>query len=133
MGYKYFNEHKDETIRKHKLSFEKRLKIMRYFLAAATIIVQNLRSEKLLQEVKNLFREQFGAPGIKTIAASIAVILLSVKEYLRCKITGDTRNAKTTCVTYGDNHRQVTHVALKESMIIEPSKIILCNPGHVEQ
>ncbi len=133
MGYIYCNEHKDESIRKHKISFEKRLKIMRYFLAAATIFVQNLRSEKLLKEVKILFREHFGAPGITTIAASTAVILLSVKEYLRCKITGDTRNAKTTYVCYGDNHRQVARTALKEPTVIEPSKIILCNPGHVEQ
>jgi hypothetical protein len=52
MGYIYCKEHSDETIRRHTALIEKRLKIMRYFLVAATIFVQNRKRESLLKELK---------------------------------------------------------------------------------
>jgi len=133
MGYKYCIEHNDKNIRKHKKAFEKRLKMMRYFLTASTIFVQNQTSEYLLKEIKHLFREYFGRPGITTLAASTLVVLLSVKEYLRCRIVGDIRNPKTSCTIYDDNQRRKGHMVKNKSKIEAPSKIILSISEQVEQ
>lgn len=112
MGYKYCNEHNDKNIMKHKAYFEKRLRIMRYFLTAATIFVQNRKSEFLLKEIKALYRLYFGRPGISVLSVSALVVFLSLKEYLRCRISGDTRNPKTSRIVYNEN--KISHVPVKE-------------------
>ncbi len=124
MGYKYCNDHKDENISRHKASIKKRLKMMRYFLAAATIFVQNRKSEYLLGEIKDLYRLYFGRPGISVLAASALVILLSLKEYLRCRISGDMRNPKTSCLVYNEN--KISNDPVEEKMGIGsvPAKIL---------
>lgn len=133
MGYKYCNEHNDESIRKHKTSFEKRLKMMRYFLTAANIFVQNQKSEYLLKEIKDLYRLYFGRPGISVLAASALVVLLSLKEYLRCRISGDSRNPKTSCLVYND--KKISHDPVKEKkkIVAVHSKILPGVPGQAGQ
>ncbi|MGD9161444.1 MAG: B12-binding domain-containing radical SAM protein [Desulfobacteraceae bacterium] len=124
MGYKYCNDHKDENISRHKASIKKRLKMMRYFLAAATIFVQNRKIEYLLREVKDLYRLYFGKPGISVLTASALVILLDFKEYLRCRISGNTRNPKTSCLVYNEN--KISHdPAIKKKEIAGVSSKIL--------
>jgi len=100
MGYRYCRDHSDNRVRDQKKHFEKRLKMMRYFLPAATIFIQNRKSEILLKELKALFRAYFGKPNMLTLAASTAVVFLSIKEYLRCRIFGDGRIPKTSCFTH---------------------------------
>ncbi|MGD9161882.1 MAG: B12-binding domain-containing radical SAM protein [Desulfobacteraceae bacterium] len=124
MGYKYCNEHKDENIRKHKIYFKKRLKMMRYFLTAAAVFVQNRKSEYLLKEIKDLFRLHFGRPGISVLAASALVVLLSLKEYMRCRISGDTRNPKTSCLIYNENKTGNEPAEEKKEIISVPVKIL---------
>jgi hypothetical protein len=133
MGYIYCNEHTDENIRKHKASFEKRLKIMRYFLAAATIFVQNRKSEYLLKEIKDLYRLYFGKAGIPILAVSALVVIFSLKEYLRCRISGDTINPKTVCTGYDEN--KIRHDFVKEKKVIAviPANILPAVPGQLEQ
>ena len=48
-GYTYCRNHPDEAVRRRSEGFKKRLKIMRYFLTASTIFVQNRQSEILLE------------------------------------------------------------------------------------
>lgn len=133
MGYDYCSSHEDKRIKNRVQSFTSRLEMMRYFLPAATFFIQNVKSELLLKEIKRLFCEYFGKPGISTTAASCAVIFLSVKEYLRCKISGDTRNPKTSCITYDRNRMRSGHTFNKEAVKKDLSKMAFGNPGQVKQ
>ena len=82
-GYAYCTDHPDHRIRARSPFFEKRLKVMRYFLTASTIFVQNRRSEILLQDIKDEFRSLFGRMTFPSGIISLLVVLFSVKEYLR--------------------------------------------------
>lgn len=95
-GYMYCGNHPDERIRDRSEYFKNRLKVMRYFLAAATVFVQNRKSEILLKEIKKSFRSIFGRKNLPTFAASMIVVLFSIKEYLRCRFVGDGRVPKTS-------------------------------------
>ena len=94
-GYAYCMNHADERVRSCSNSFNKRLKMMRYFLPASTIFVQNRQSKILLKEIKKTYRSLFGKTNLLTLAPSLLVVFFSVKEYLRCRIVGDLRVPKT--------------------------------------
>ncbi|MFC1494690.1 B12-binding domain-containing radical SAM protein [Thermodesulfobacteriota bacterium] len=96
MGYKYCREHTDSRIVSRLKDFKKRLEMMRYFLPASTLFVQNRQSEILLKEVKKSYYTQFGGMGLVSWAASLLVLFFSIKEYLRCRIFGDLRVPKTS-------------------------------------
>ena len=95
-GYFYCRNHSDERIRERSTFYKKRLKLMRYFLIASTIFVQNRKSEDLLREIKKSFRMQFGRMNIAGLAASMMVVCFSIKEYLRRRFMGDVRVPKTS-------------------------------------
>ncbi len=95
-GYVYCKHHQDPRIRARLPFFEKRLKVMRYFLTASTIFVQNRQSEILLKEIKDSFRSLFGRMNLTTGIVSLIIVLFSVKEYLRYRTRGDVRVPKTT-------------------------------------
>ena len=99
-GYLYCSNHPDRRVRKRSKTYKKRLKLMRYFLAAATVFVQNQQSEILLKEIKKLFQLHFGRMNIFTFATSMVVVFFSVKEHLRCRIAGDGRVPATSCRTF---------------------------------
>ena len=101
-GYLYCAGHADARIRERVKHHKKLIRKMRYFLSAAQIFVQNRRSEILLQEIKDLYSLHFGRMDVGTIAASAAVILFSIKEYLRIRVFSDLRIPKTT-------HRSFRH------------------------
>ena len=95
-GYLYCRNHPDERIRSRSKKYKKRLKMMRYFLTAATIFVQNRQSEILLREIKKSYRSQFGRMNLPTLFISSIVALFSIKEYLRGRFVGDVRAPKTS-------------------------------------
>ena len=95
-GYAYCRNHPDEAVRRRSEGFKKRLKIMRYFLTASTIFVQNRQSEILLREIKKSFRSELGRTKALGLAISLLVVCYSVKEYLRCRLVGDARMPKTS-------------------------------------
>ena len=95
-GYSYCINHPDERIRRRSKDLKKRIRMMRYFLPAATIFVQNRQSDILLGQIKKTFRSQLGRMGLFSRAASLLVVFFSIKEYLRCRIIGDLRVPKTT-------------------------------------
>jgi len=95
-GYVYCKHHHDPRIRARLPFFDKRLKVMRYFLTASTIFVQNRRSEILLKEIKDSFRSLFGRVNLTTGIVSLIIVLFSVKEYLRYRTRSDIRVPKTT-------------------------------------
>jgi hypothetical protein len=95
-GYFYCRKHTDERIRRRSKDHKKRLKMMRYFLTASTIFVQNRQSENLLKDIKRSFRSQFGRMNLLTLSISLVVVFFSIKEYLRCRIIGDLRVPKTS-------------------------------------
>jgi hypothetical protein len=95
-GYLYCRNHPDRLIRERVKGFKKRLKMMRYFLAASTIFVQNRQSEILLKEIKKSFRSQLGRTKPLVLAISLLVVFYSIKEYVRCRISGDARVPKTS-------------------------------------
>jgi len=94
-GYAYCRNHPDKAIRQRAEGYKKRLKIMRYFLTASTIFVQNRQSEILLREIKESFRSELGRTKVLGLALSMLVVCYSVKEYLRCRLVGDARMPKT--------------------------------------
>ncbi|MBI4776388.1 MAG: radical SAM protein [Deltaproteobacteria bacterium] len=95
-GYLYCSDHADERIRRRSKNFQKRLKMMRYFLGASTIFAENRRSETLLKEIKKSYRSQFGRMNLSARFMSLLVVFFSIKEYLRCRIVGDLRVPKTS-------------------------------------
>jgi radical SAM superfamily enzyme YgiQ (UPF0313 family) len=95
-GYAYCRNHPDRVIRERAKGFKKRLQVMRYFLTASTLFVQNRQSEILLREIKKSFRRQLGRTRPLGLAVSLLVLLYSIKEYLRCRIVGDARMPKTS-------------------------------------
>ena len=99
-GYLYCSNHPDGRVRERSKTYKERLKMMRYFLAAATVFVQNRQSEILLKDIKKLFQLHFGRMNIFTFATSMVVVCFSVKEYLRCRIVGDVRVPATSCRTF---------------------------------
>ncbi len=94
-GYLYCRNHADERIRRRSRNYKERLKMMRYFLTASTIFVQNRQSETLLREIKESYRTHFGRMNLPTLLKSMIVVFFSIKEYLRCRIVGDLRVPKT--------------------------------------
>jgi hypothetical protein len=94
-GYAYCKNHRDERVQRRSKNYEKKLKMMRYFLIASTIFVQNRQSETLLREIKKSYRFQFGRMNLPSLFASLIVVFFSIKEYLRCRIVGDLRVPKT--------------------------------------
>jgi len=112
-GYLYCSNHPDKFIRERLKAYKNRLKLMRYFLSAATIFVQNRQSEILLKEIKSLFRLHFSRTNFFSFAISMIVVLFGVKEYLRCRIFGDVRVPKTACRTFRFNgtHEQERQLA----------------------
>lgn len=90
-GYAYCTTHADKAVRSRVEGLKKRLTMMRYFLTASTIFVQNRQSERLLKEIKRSFRTQLGRTKPLGMAISLLVVLCSIKEYLRCRIVGDAR------------------------------------------
>ena len=95
-GFLYCRNHQDERIRSRSKDFKTRLKMMRYFLTASTIFVQNRQSDILLRQIKKSFHSQFGRMDLVSRAASLFVVFFSIKEYLRCRIVGDVRVPKTS-------------------------------------
>jgi radical SAM superfamily enzyme YgiQ (UPF0313 family) len=95
-GYLYCRNHPDGRIRRRSKNYKKRLKMMRYFLTASTIFVQNRQSEVLLGEIKGLYRSQFGRKNLSTLVTSLIIVFFSIKEYMRCRILGDLRVPKTS-------------------------------------
>lgn len=95
-GYAYCENHPDRVIRERAKGFRKRLQVMRYFLTASTLFVQNRQSEILLREIKKSFRRQLGGTRPLGLAVSLLVVFYSIKEYLRCRIVGDARMPKTS-------------------------------------
>ncbi len=132
MGHQYCKEHTDELVRSRLNNFKKRLKMMRYFLPASTLFVQNRQSEILLARTKRMFRDQFGRMGLVALAASALVLFFSGKEYLRCRIFGDKRIPGTL-------YQPLSRAAKKEEKIVKalniPNKIleVPCKlSGHAE-
>jgi len=95
-GHLYCRNHPEERIRTHSKDYEKRLDMMRYFLKASTLFVENRQSKVLLGEIKTSYRSQFGRMRVPGLLASLLVVLFSVKEYLRCRFIGDLRTPKTS-------------------------------------
>ena len=102
-GYIYCGNHPDERIRERSEGFKQRLKLMRYFLTASTVFVQNRKSEILLKEIKKLFRLTFGRMNLPGFIASMAVVFFSIKEYLRYRTVGDVRTPKTSYRLFNEN------------------------------
>ena len=96
LGHSYCTNHPDERVRRCLESFKNRLKMMRYFLPASTLFVENLRSKTLLREIRKLYASQFGRMNLPALGASLVVLSFSVKEYLRCRIIGDLRVPRTS-------------------------------------
>jgi radical SAM superfamily enzyme YgiQ (UPF0313 family) len=121
-GYLYCRSHPDRLIRERAKGFKKRLKMMRYFLTAATIFVQNRQSEILLREIKESFRSQLGRTKTFGLAISLLVVFYSIKEYLRCRIVGDARMPKTSYRPLNRVYRKGVKPAGSPEMAVGASK-----------
>lgn len=95
-GHLYCRNHPDERVRRRSKDYEKRLGMMRYFLKASALFVENRQSRILLEEVKTSYRSQFGRLRMGALLTSLLVVFFSVKEYLRCHFIGDLRVPKTS-------------------------------------
>jgi len=119
-GYIYCGNHPDERIRGRSEGFKKRLKLMRYFLTASTIFVQNRKSEILLKEIKESFRRIFGRMNLPGFIASMTVVFFSIKEYLRYQTMGDVRTPKTSYRLFNKSAQYKNRLA-ESSNDAEPS------------
>ncbi|MBN2060781.1 MAG: radical SAM protein, partial [Deltaproteobacteria bacterium] len=122
-GYLYCVRHPDERIRCRSENYKKSLKMMRYFLTASTIFVQNRQSEILLKQIKKSFDLQFGKINLLSRIASLLVVFFSIKEYLRCRISGDVRAPKTSYLPLNKSFKHAdkmvkTSNALKDTLKI---------------
>jgi radical SAM superfamily enzyme YgiQ (UPF0313 family) len=122
-GYAYCRNHPDERVRQRTEGFKKRLKLMRNFLTASTIFVQNRKSEILLKEIKKSYRLIFGRMNFTTFVASITVVLFSIKEYLRCRVAGDVRTPQTSYRLFNEIHAHKVRLAESPHDGEAPSKI----------
>ena len=104
-GYLYCKNHPNKLIKMHAVTFKIKLKMMRYFLTASKIFVQNRQSEILLAEIRQLFLSHFGKKSFLDYVKSILVVCLSIKEYLRCRIFNDIRVPKTSYRLYNGVHK----------------------------
>ena len=82
-GYLYCKNHTNKNIQMRAAIFKNKLGMMRYFITASRIFVQNRQSEILLADIKKLFSVHFGKKNILAFLKSMAVVLLSVREYLK--------------------------------------------------
>jgi radical SAM superfamily enzyme YgiQ (UPF0313 family) len=133
-GYLYCRNHPNKFIRKRSTTYRTRLKLMRYFLAAATIFVQNRQSEILLKEIKSLFRIHFSRVNLLTFSISMVVVLFSLKEYLRCRIVGDVRAPMTACRTFrynGTREHERQQAGISDDRKVK-SGIAYGYPEHIE-
>ena len=99
-GYLYCKNHPNGFISRRSAAFRDKLEMMQHFLTASKIFVQNRKSVNLLAEINVLFRTHFPKKNILALMKSMAVVALSVKEYLRCRIFTDVRVPKTSHRTY---------------------------------
>jgi radical SAM superfamily enzyme YgiQ (UPF0313 family) len=99
-GYLYCRDHASALVEVRTKTHKDKLDMMRYFLVASTIFVQNRQSEILLAEIKKLFHLHFGRKSLLAFIKSILVVFFSIKEYLRCRIAGDVRVPKTSCRSF---------------------------------
>jgi radical SAM superfamily enzyme YgiQ (UPF0313 family) len=99
-GYLYCRDHSSKFISVRTETHKDKLKMMRYFLTASTIFVQNRQSEILLTDIKKLFQLHFGRKNVLAFVKSILVVFFSIKEYLKCRIIGDVRVPKTSCRSF---------------------------------
>lgn len=106
-GYRYCLNHENDLVRKRLNTYKNNLKMMRYFLMSSTIFVQNRQSEILLKEIKELFLLYFGKMNLRTLIASIMVVLFGIKEYMRCRILGDARTPGTSSHFFNQENKHV--------------------------
>jgi len=122
-GYIYSKNHPDERIRERSEDFKKRLKLMRYFLTASTVFVQNRKSEILLKEIKKSFRRIFGRMNLPGIIASMTVVLFSIKEYLRYRTVGDVRTPKTSYHLFNESAQYNDRLAESSNDVESSAKV----------
>ena len=125
-GYQYCLNHENELVKARINTYKKNLKMMRYFLMSSTIFVQNRQSELLLEEIKGLFRENFGRMSIGTLAASILVVLFGVKEYMRCRLFGDVRTPKTSRLLFNNINNYTNRIAALSEAAGDAASSIVC-------
>jgi radical SAM superfamily enzyme YgiQ (UPF0313 family) len=121
-GFEYCMNHPDPSVRNRLEGFGKRLKMMRYFLTASTIFVQNRQSEILLKELKNAYRSLLGRTKPLGWALSLLVVGFSIKEYLRCRIVGDARAPQTAYRSLGGVFTKGIKAARSVEVVNVPSK-----------
>jgi radical SAM superfamily enzyme YgiQ (UPF0313 family) len=132
MGYLYCLNHPNELVRERLKTYKNNLKMMRYFLIASTIFVQNRQSEILLKEIKGLFRLHFGRMKIGTFAASMMVVLFAIKEYIRCRLFGDVRTPTTSCRPFYKVNKHVKQLAILSEAAGPKPSIAYSLPDQIE-
>ena len=123
-GYAYCRNHPEEAVRVRAEGFRKRLTIMRYFLTASTLFVQNRQSEILLREIKKSFRSELGRTKALGLALSLLVVCYSLKEYLRCRLVGDARRPKTSYRPLNRQSMAGAQAAISPELAVRPAKAV---------
>ena len=131
-GYLYCLNHPNKLVRTRLKTYKNNLKMMRYFLIASTIFVQNRQSEILLKEIKGLFRLHFGRMSISIFAASIMVVLFAIKEYMRCKLFGDVRRPKTSYRLFNKVNKYVERLAILPEVAGPEPGIVYSLPDQID-
>jgi len=132
-GYMYCLYHENELIKARLKTYKNNLKMMRYFILSSTIFVQNRRSEILLKEIKESFRQHFGRMSISAFAASMLVVLFSLKEFMRCRLFGDVRTPKTNYCLYNKANNYAERITALSEAAGAVSSIAYTMPEKNEQ
>jgi radical SAM superfamily enzyme YgiQ (UPF0313 family) len=86
MGYRYALAHADPRIRGRAAGFADLLRRARPMLLASRAFSSNSATDALLRELSRAYREDFGRQGLVTTLASLATLVLSVKEALQVRV-----------------------------------------------
>jgi radical SAM superfamily enzyme YgiQ (UPF0313 family) len=94
-GYEYCLNHAHTFIKGKAETFRAMAEMKRYFLSSSRLFCPNPATRRMLATIRQRYQTLLGRQSLKSHGLSLAVMLFSIKEYLRIKLFTDVRQPKT--------------------------------------
>jgi len=111
-GYEYCLQHSNPSIRQKAENFRTMAGMRRYFLPSSQLFCPNPVTRKMLADLRRRYKTVLGGRNLKSYGLSLAVMLFSIKEYLRIKFFTDVRQPKTLRRQFNQAPHQAQNVSL---------------------
>jgi radical SAM superfamily enzyme YgiQ (UPF0313 family) len=111
-GYEYCLQHRNPIIRQKAENFRNMAGMRRYFLPSSQLFCPNPATRKMLADLRQRYKTLLGRKNLKSHGLSLAVMLFSIKEYLRIKFFTDVRQPKTLRRQFNQNPQQARDISL---------------------